>query len=205
MTRPVERISFYATAIGTAVTLASAYAIYFSAASSDARVGMVLVSVFAALALALLVWQEYRYARKTRYAEAINNVLALTRATVDQPCTTIAECEKILHAVVREAAESFTLITGTRVSACLKMVVARETDAGVRCCVEDVCRDATSASRIGDARAKARVAGAAEHVHWIDGNTDFNKLFLNAGRPQGRYYLANFLPSIRHYNNFLFK
>ena len=160
--------------------------------------GVAAVCVLGALVMfgsLLLVWQEYRYARKARYAEALHNLHEFARHMTH--AVEPQQVEVALHKAVAELSEAFTLITGTRVAACLKKVIWVENKN--RCKVEDVCRDPKSGERADKIR-KAKDGSVINH--WVDTNTAFKRTWIEEGRPQGtNFYLCNDLASEHQYEN----
>src|SRR5438046_4851034 len=105
------------------VSLILAYSRWKANIPQEAQLGFIFVTLFATAAFVLLLGQEYRYARKARYAETTSNLLnVVTLRERDLPATS-GHCCEVLNKMVGEVAETFTLLTGTRASACLKQVV----------------------------------------------------------------------------------
>lgn len=164
------------------------------------RHGYYILGILLALAIGLLVWQEYRYARKARYAEAIDNLLQIARECCGKPeRQTLEECKAGLREMINETAEAFTLITGTRVSACIKQVV---TPAGATqytprdLYVQDVCRDRKSEETRGKTK-----NSAPPLKHWIDQNTGYLHLFDGQGGLEGRHFASQDLARKHPYNS----
>ena len=188
---PLHRLS-YRYALPAHFALASPFQLGGGRCGLRARCAVVFGSC-------LLVWQEYRYARKARYAEALHNLHAFARHMTngfDRHNVEIA-----LHKAVAEISEAFTLITGTRVAACLKKVIWVENVN--RCKVEDLCRDPKSVDRTDKIR-KGKDGTVINH--WVDINTAFKRTWIEEGRPQGSgYYLSNNLASEHQYDNTSFQ
>ena len=168
-------------------------------ASTDAQLAIQLSFYFSMFLLALIIWREYTYARKARYAETIKDLAEISRslqsaAAGDPTRSEIrSACERSLNSL----ATILSLITATRCSACIKVIDAAEAAEGtdVRPQVVTMCRDRGS----GDSRKKLTTE------HWIDQNTDFEQLHENAGKPSGRAFFSNYLPGLRDYKNSSFK
>lgn len=137
----------------------------------------------------LLVWQEYRYSRKARSAEAMASFDGMLRAvnaelSDDDP----RELIRVMSLVVQETAEAFSVITGTRVSASLKLVSTNpeySLGKGLRPFAVDVCRDMKSVYRMERTRERERQAGRP--VHFIDQNSDFSRLVNCAASTEDDY------------------
>jgi hypothetical protein len=165
--------------------------------------GAFAVTVLGLLVIAGVIgfgWQEYRFSRKARYAEALPN-LAECAGRIAYAASTPERCELVMKDAVREVSEAFTLITGTRVGVCLKKVIYNQSQN--RCKVEDVCRDPKSENRT--VRIRKSLSGQVID-HWVDMNTAFKRTWTQEGRPQGaQYFLSNDLSSEPQYQNTSFE
>lgn len=194
--------------LGAVLFLASALAglwgflvSWLKIASHEGLAAILTLGVLVAFGAVLLVWQEYRFSRKARYAESLPNLLAFARAMAVGESLSEDRCKVVMADAVREISEAFSLATGTRVGVCLKKVVL-ETPSN-RCRVEDVCRDPKSKDR--SERSRSRSDGRAVH-HWVDSNTAFKRTWTAAGQPAGaQYFLCNNLPGVTHYENTSFE
>ena len=195
MFRALQRFGALLTVAGTAASLILAYDQWAGAAASDVRLALALLGSFALLGLVLLIWQEFRYARKTRTAEALPGLLRATQVTVGETLADESACKAALGDVAREASEMFSLMTGTRVSACIKIVKAELERGHYKFRVEDIARDPKSLTRNG------RAAHGTGSKHWVESNSDFQTLFEHAGKPKGEYFLSGWLPGEWEYRN----
>jgi len=118
---------------------------WFHVASPEGLAAVGVLACLLAFEAVLLIWQEYRFSRKARYAEALPNLLELVRLMSGQAIGTPETCLVTMKSAVREISEALTLATGTRVSVCLKKVVWVASKARGR--AEDVCRDPKSEDR----------------------------------------------------------
>lgn len=158
------------------------------------------LAVFFALILAFLVWQEYRYSRKARYAEAtysIHNCVHLLRDYFyDIENMNAEDCKYSLSKVTTSLANAFSLVTGTHCRACIETLQIKNylkddfhklTDPKERIkylYADTFCRDTiTSTSKSEEAIDSC--------LHPITGNTDFRELYLNAN--MRCYYCGNTL------------
>ena len=193
MLRVLQRIGSLLTVAATTASLLLAFRQWQGAETLEVWVALLLLGTFALLSLVLVAWQDYRYARKARSAEALPGILRSAQVTVGEPLDTLGACKSALAETVREAAEAFSLMTGTRVSACIKVVKAEKTGGEHRFRVEDIVRDPKSVNRNG--RGKSLVK------HWVDDNSDFRSLIDSVGTPAGEYYINGWLPGEWEYEN----
>jgi hypothetical protein len=141
--------------------------------------------------LLLLIGQrEFRYDRKSRYAEVIsslNQIFLDIQAITAKENASQDEIRMICGQVVNTLASLLSLITATRCSACIKIIEGTlETD---RPKVITFCRDQLS-----------QVRDRGPTNHWIDQNTDFEEVLKSAGTPLTCFF-ANYLPWLRGYKN----
>jgi hypothetical protein len=159
-----------------------------------------------------LVWQEFRYSRKAKYAEAFSYLRQIFYETSTKDGQHIGECseiENICRLIVNRLATAFSLITGTKCSVCIKvLVLSDDSEASPRPKVATLCRDDTSLDR-------ERGSSPLEHwveelenpqaiEHWVQENTDFQQIFERVGTPQ-RVFFSNYLPGLRGYQNTSFQ
>lgn len=187
----VQGVSFAAGALA----LWMAFSRWIYEADGELRYAVIFLSVVVFALLALSVYLGFRYARKARYAEALENACAGARTLSEQLSEGRKDLNDSLAELVEEVAESFTLITGTRVSACIKVCRGPEENPTV----ETLCRDRKSHRRYGDPRAGESRGGKV--VHHVRSNTDFEYLLRHVNTPEGNYYLCNDLPTEPYYQN----
>jgi hypothetical protein len=149
--------------------------------------------------LILIITREYRYARKSRYAEVVsslNRIFFDIQAVARKTDVTSDEIRLTCISVVNTLASLLSLITATRCSVCIKVIEGRpgHRDSAIRYKVVAFCRDNISATR-----------DSGQSVdHWIDQNTDFEDVLKAAGTPLACFF-ANYLPWMRGYKNSSFQ
>lgn len=191
-------VLFLASALATVYLFIVSWA---KIASYEGLAAIVFLGLLVLFGAVLLVWQEYRFSRKARYAESLPNLLAFARAMAVGESLTEDRCRAVMADAVREISEAFSLATGTRIGVCLKKVVLETTSN--RCRVEDVCRDPKSKDR-GE-RSRVRPDGRPVQ-HWVETNTAFKRTWTAVGFPAGaQYFLCNNLPGEPHYQNTSFE
>ena len=121
---------------------------------------------------ALLVWREFVYSRKARYAEASNSMHKCAHALRDAHGAVDRKNLEQVHEKVRDAlvsfADAFSLITGANCRACIKTITAATDSKGndqTIFCTETLARSCTSERTDADEPAP------------INDNTDFKVLF----------------------------
>jgi hypothetical protein len=57
--------------VGSVATIIVAFQQWYPPATADGRVAIVFLASFLAATACVAIWQEYRYSRKARYAEAL--------------------------------------------------------------------------------------------------------------------------------------
>jgi hypothetical protein len=186
------------------VTLLLAYTQWFPHATGDGKVAIGVLSGYVATLFVLLVWREWTYATKSRYAEILGlmnqSFLILQELTASTTATATEIRLKCTH-VVTNLAKAFSLTTATNCSVCIKLIEVDQSlqrSEGLRPKVRTLCRN-------DDAEKRRREADAASVDHWLDQNSDFYELHKNAGTLLEHCFLANNLPSLRGYNNSSFE
>jgi hypothetical protein len=152
--------------------------------------------------IALVVVQERRVARRTRYAvatEATHGAEHLIRdaeAGILNENANVSQTIPILRKAMTEVARTFTLITGSPCRACIKEVhypgaeaVAVGADNLRHLTISTLCRD----------NAGGPPTPSDEREHFVSENTDFELLFMK--RWKYRWYHSNDLESENPYKN----
>jgi hypothetical protein len=141
----------------------------------------------------LLIWREYAYSRKARFAEAMADVHGAFHALRDacfalrtqQSEDTILTC---LAESLRKLAAAFSLITGVHCRVCLKDVY----------CPDPNRRPMTRALQIRTVCRSEYTRSYDEKEDWVTDNTDFEELLRH---PDTRYFICNNLPELKGYKN----
>src|ERR1700676_4887562 len=97
-----------ATVVGFAsasVGLWLAYSRWIQNTPQEARAGFYVISCLAVLLLFLVLFLEYRYARKARYAEGLENLLAGARSVTASRLESTADCRMVMDRVIQEISE----------------------------------------------------------------------------------------------------
>lgn len=170
-----------------------------------------LLSAFSIFLFFYVLYQEYRFSRKARYAEAMYSIhsgihfLRDYQGDFENICDKgKIECKRRLSKVVTAFANAFSLVTGTHCRACIKTLELRDItqdkfkqlstkDRATYLNVTTFCRDSSSArgENVDD-----------KYTHPINGNTDFLELYLNFEK---RMYFSNNIPHEKGYSNSSFQ
>jgi len=148
--------------------------------------------------------------RKARYAEALPYLTRVFADIAKFECVSGIEVrddiEQVCKAIVNRLAAAFSLITGTKCSACIKTYIDGPGEERPR--VATLCRDDASLEREqgpSPLEAWIQYLQNPETVsHWIDENTAYRQFFGRESTPQ-RCYFSNDLPAEPHYHNTSFK
>jgi hypothetical protein len=184
-------------ASASATTILVAIQQWYPHATSDGKVAILVLAGYVSVITAATVFQEYRYARKARYAEAlpyINRIFLEIEGVQLNAHASADEIERVLNIVVNQLAAAYSLVSGTKCSACVKNIENDpDTPVGsqIRPVVNTLCRDDSSPKRWI----------SSDVQHWLDQNTDFHTLHERAGTPEGTYFFENYLPLLRDYQN----
>ena len=177
---------------------------YWNVSSKDGRVGLVILALFAIGFLICAVIQEFRYSRKTRYAESLPTIYAILGSCLEggikSPNINDPDIitEKV-NDICNKLADAFSTITGTRCAVCIKILEfgpGNIVQNSARPVASTLCRDYVSAQKR---------AHRDERPHWLDLNTDFDEMFKTIDRPGGGIFFENYLPSLFNYNNTSFE
>jgi len=148
-----------------------------------------VLAIIFGLILAYVIWQEYRYTRKARYAEAtysIHNCVHLLRDYYHE-IETMQEidCKHYLTKVTTSLANAFSLVTATHCRATIETIQIinyskddfyklSEPRERVKYLFADTfCRDSISSTSNSEEEIDF-------NLHPIGNNTDFRELYLNA-------------------------
>lgn len=191
--------------VGFAASVGTLYLLYrqfWGAASTEGKWGIAFVSSFAWFFLAFAVLQEYRLARKARHAEAspfFHEILQKCVGGAREEFATSREVQSLVQEICEELANGFSLVSGTRCAACVKVIDqapdAHETQEP-QLSVSTLCRDR---------KARERRSRGQEITHWLHANTDFLEIFRSLHKPNGRAFFENDLPSRKNYINTSFE
>lgn len=182
------------TVVASLITIVMGVKGFWDPMSRDGRVGLVFFGLLSFLLLGFVAVQEYRFSRKARYAEALNQIHLIYSICSLRSATKalVGDFQNICD----HLAQAYGLITGTRCSACLKILNQKMDESQVaepRPFVTTLCRDANSIP--------SRQFSDDEITHWLDENTDFEMIFRNLGKPMGRAFLSNNLCRRAGYRN----
>lgn len=164
------------------------------------------ITVFLVLLIVYVIIQEYRFLRKSRYADAMSSIHSCVHHLRDNHFENIdkdRDCKKALEAVVTSFANAFSLTTLVHCRACIKLIEKRNKSDREFQKLKDVnervkylyistfCRDANTSSLQSKKPIDSR-------VHPVNGNTDFSKLYLNVDE---RCFFNNDLSLLSNYQN----
>lgn len=184
---------------------------WFPKATPNGKLAILFLIALVALLTAFGIWQEYRYARKARYVEALpylNQIfLELNKYENVSSVTRTEEVEYTFGRVVNRLAAALSVITGTMCSACIKVILIDNHTDPPRPKVVTVVRDDTSLHREhGKAPVEQWIKDSddSEVDHWIDQNTAYMQVFTRPRTPQACFF-SNYLPGEQNYLNTSFE
>jgi hypothetical protein len=185
----ISLISSFATIIGLIIAVFSV-----NDKATLSVIYAVELSAFSLFLMGYVIFQEYRFSRKARYAEALYSIHSCVHFLRDYQfdqklLTNTADCQRQLSKVVTSLANSFSLVTGTHCRACIKMLEFRNIsqdeyqklpDNKTRLnylFVSTFCRDEiTTTASVNKAENKDK------YTHHVIGNTDFRELYLDVNK-----------------------
>lgn len=152
------------------------------------------LSSFSLFLIGYVIFQEYRFSRKARYAEATYSIHSCVHFLRDlhfdlESIQKKVDCKRALSRVITSFANAFSLITGTRCRACIKTLEIRNISPENFYKISDkkeqvnylfidtFCRDTVTVSNNGD-----------EYIHPVISNTDFLELYLDIDK---RFFFCN--------------
>lgn len=175
--------------IAAVITIVLAFLLLpgFTVSAAGTTLAIAICALFSVSLVALFI-QEYRYSRKARYAEASGyfhkSIHALRDAWFSwRTSESDSTVKQHVTQTIKELANGFSVITGARCRACVKMIyIADEkTDAETRrFAVRTYCRSEDIPE-----------PEPAKGVDWVDDNTDFDELMYT---PSMKCYFKNNLP-----------
>ncbi len=188
------------TVAASVVSLVLAYQEWFPSATSEGKLAIIVLTSFTLLLSFTVALQRFRFSRRAAYGDASRRLNRVFFEIVDasqRGTSSAAHIKAACQESVNALAEVFTRITGSRCSACIKIV---EGDFGTglgddtRLKVVTLCRDTES----DQARRRP-----GKNQDWIDQNSDFEELF--AQRSAKRFFASNSLPWLSDYKNTSFE
>ena len=165
-------------------------------ATADGRFALAILSGFAGILLLALTAQEFRYGRKSRYAEILRDLGKVAHdleLVVADPQRGAADVQAVCKRVVDRLASIFSMASATKCAVCIKVLEGDPSAAlekVLRPKVKTLARDDSSEER--DRR--------AAHVHhWVDQSTAFEEAATSG------YFISNYLPRLWSYKNSSFQ
>lgn len=147
--------------------------------------------VLAFASFIMFIWQEYRYARKARYAEATSQIHGALHHLRDawycwKNDGSKLDIDNYIKLSLTALKGVFTLITGTNCRICIKVIYVPDDDkdkreVGERELAVFTYMRSGSGSDDGD------------QVHWVSDNSDFQDILRNHGTAR-KHFFANVLP-----------
>jgi hypothetical protein len=198
--------------VGSVITVVVAFQQWLPKFDPTAKLAVTFLGISSLILMIATVWQEYRYARKARYAEVLQYLSQISAETLKpEPVSSvnrIEEIEAICRLIVNRLSGAFSLVTGTKCSVCIKAVMAAQSAPALAAAVT-LCRDDTSIER--ETAVSATEAGFPELAgdynveHLITGNTAFSQALKYPWSPRSRCFFSNYLPSETSYQNTSFQ
>lgn len=176
---------------------------YWGLGSSDAKVGLIILGAYAGFFMICAIVQEFRYSRKTRYAESqhlIHRVFEQCQEGASKRINSETEINQSLQLICNQISTAYSIITGTRCSVCIKVLDGNPSeiiDGNSKISVSTLCRDDTSKERGKN--------DPEESVNWLDHNSDFLEMFETINKPRGGTYFVNNLIGKYDYRNTSFE
>jgi len=199
MARFLKILGIFLAPPASAIGIYLAFEKYWALGSQDAKVGLLILGFYSGFFLICAIVQEFRYSRKTRFAESqhlIHKVFEKCLEGASQQINSEKEINQCSKLICNYLAHAFSLIAGIRCSVCIKVLdsnPAEIVDGRARISVSTLCRDEASEDR--------GKSGSGGIVHWLDQNADFLDMFETINKPKGGTYFANNLPGKYNYIN----
>lgn len=188
--------------IASIFTIVIGFEHFTDSASPDGRIGIGVLSFFVLLFLVYAVFQEYRYSRKARYAEASTNFQNIFLQCIEDIDQTISNDNILsrLQVICDQMTIAFNMITATKCCTCVKILNQS---------LDEINKDNPSievATLVRDISSrKARTTPKGIVTHWLNANTDFYEIFKNIEAPSGKAFFENNLPKKQNYENTSFE
>jgi hypothetical protein len=164
--------------------------------SIEAVVAIAYLAFLVLVLLIAVVWQEYRLARKARYAEIIEHQRTISELVREAAAKdrNKAEFIELFTNILDQLADAFGLLTATKCATCLKILAYehRQPGGNPEPLTETVCRDKTSAAQ--------RYQPVNTVLHWVSENTDFHLVHTAFPGPDAVFF-SNNLATVPGYRN----
>jgi len=185
----ISLISSFATIVGLIIAVFSV-----NDKATLSVIYAVELSAFSLFLMGYVIFQEYRFSRKARYAEAMYSIHSCVHFLRDYQfdekiLKDPTDCQEQLKKVVTSLANAFSLVTGTHCRACIKTLEVRGISQDnfqnlqdnnaklLHLFVNTFCRDEiTTTASVNKAESKDK------YTHHVIGNTDFRVLYLDVNK-----------------------
>jgi len=184
--------------IAAGITIIGAPISFFILIGQDQIVTAILavaICLLLALSWVLLIWREFAYSRKARFAEATECIHQCFHNLRDAWFSMLSgdsenTFKEHLLSSVKSFSSAMTLISGVHCRVCIKDIVCPDPsiepiERALK--VETICRSEESS-----------ITDRQTQDDWISRNTDFNDLFME---PSKRFFICNDLNKLAGYQN----
>tara|TARA_R110002096_G_scaffold394610_2_gene589904 strand:- start:1811 stop:2689 length:879 start_codon:yes stop_codon:yes gene_type:complete len=172
--------------VGSITTLVLFFGEFYPTLSADGRLAVIFIATLFSWFFLENLYLKIKWGRERRYAQTVN-ILADGFSEIHKLYRSKSDVRETIHAcslLCDNLAEAFTVITGTKCNASIKVLSKGEDEAG-----------SLKAKAITFARNRNRERNPKPNKvkHWIDKNTDFNEILENIDSPSGGHFFANSL------------
>ncbi len=176
------------------ITLKLYIEIYYPSLSQDAKVAVSFICILFMWFFLENIYMKAKWGRERKYAQTIGFIAdgfsEIHKLSREEPNvkSTVHACTSLCNQI----AESYTLITGTKCNACIKILASDKDESN------NINLKAVTFARSHDS---ARNPKSNTTKHWLNKNTDFLTIFENIDSPKGAYFFSNTLPFRYGYQN----
>jgi hypothetical protein len=170
---------------------------FFPLLDEQGTIGVLFLGVLTFVFLTYSMALKIIYSREAKYARAlplINEAFRRIHSLTNDELKNKGLVMAVLENCCSKISSVFTMITSTKCSVCIKVLVWEAEEVSKRPKCVTLVRDTTAIS-VRDYSEKIKIN------HWVTENTDFSYVLENIGSPIGRYFFSNFLPFFREYKN----
>ncbi len=169
-------------------------------ANAEAKIGLVVISCFAAWFFVESLYNKATLSRAAKYGSALSSInLAFSFVHgLDSRNLNLSQVSADLNIFCDHIAKAYTTITGAKCACCIKVLSWRTDGHGTKRLAADTAfRDTESLH--------SRPIGDPKIIHWVEENSDFVMILERFHHGGQRYFLGNRLPFHYGYRNTSFK
>ena len=184
------------TIIASVLAITTNYTNFKDTASSDARFGFVLLAGFALFFLVIILIQNWRFSRNSRYAEAqsyFNCAFLQCNDIAQKDSVDERELELEIEKICEDIAKAFNIIIGFKCATCVKIVNQDPSQ------INDRAPNLTVRTLTRDSLSQRKRRKSQNFIHPLNRNTDFYTIFSPEFKDE--YFYSNDLTGLHGYLN----